>query len=76
MREEFNPFIKSCGTWTVPAAETKSIGLQADAPEPCFFTRHLDYFILTRQFASIYQDLVPSRQFYRDTKPSSIDRSR
>jgi hypothetical protein len=31
MREEFNPLIKSCGTLTVPAAETKSIGLQADA---------------------------------------------
>jgi hypothetical protein len=31
MREEFNPLVKSCGTWTVPAAETKSIGLQADA---------------------------------------------
>ena len=31
MREKFNPLIKSCGTRTVPAAETKSIGLQADA---------------------------------------------
>jgi hypothetical protein len=31
MREEFNLLIKSCTTWTVPAAETKSIGLQADA---------------------------------------------
>jgi hypothetical protein len=31
MREEFNQLIKSCGTWTDPAAETKSIGLQADA---------------------------------------------
>jgi hypothetical protein len=31
MIEEFNPFIKSCGTRTDPAAETKSIGLQADA---------------------------------------------
>jgi hypothetical protein len=31
MREEFNLLIKSCGTWTVPAAETMSIGLQADA---------------------------------------------
>jgi hypothetical protein len=36
MREEFNPLIKSCGIWTVPAAETKSIGLQADALVPCF----------------------------------------
>jgi hypothetical protein len=31
MREKFNQLIKSCGTRTVPAAETKSIGLQADA---------------------------------------------
>jgi hypothetical protein len=31
MREEFNLLIKSCGTRTVPAAETESIGLQADA---------------------------------------------
>jgi hypothetical protein len=31
MREEFNRLIKSCGTRTDPAAETKSIGLQADA---------------------------------------------
>jgi hypothetical protein len=31
MREEFNPLIKFCGTRTVPAAETKSMGLQADA---------------------------------------------
>jgi hypothetical protein len=31
MREEFTQLIKSCGTWTVPAAETESIGLQADA---------------------------------------------
>jgi hypothetical protein len=30
MREEFNPLIKSCVTLTVPAAETKSIGLAAD----------------------------------------------
>ena len=31
MREDFDPLIKSCGTLTDPAAETKSIGLQADA---------------------------------------------
>jgi len=31
MREEFNLLIKSCCTRTVPAAKTKSIGLQADA---------------------------------------------
>jgi hypothetical protein len=31
MREKFNLLIKSCGTQTVPAAETKSIGLAANA---------------------------------------------
>jgi hypothetical protein len=31
MGEEFAPLIKSCCTRTDPAAETKSIGLQADA---------------------------------------------
>jgi hypothetical protein len=36
MREEFNPLIKSCATRTVPAAKTKSIGLQADALVPYF----------------------------------------
>ena len=31
MRVSINPLIKSCATQTVPAAETKSIGLRADA---------------------------------------------
>jgi hypothetical protein len=31
MKEEFKRLIKSCVTRTVPAAETKSMGLQADA---------------------------------------------
>jgi hypothetical protein len=31
MGERFNLLIKSCATRTVPATETKSIGLQADA---------------------------------------------
>jgi hypothetical protein len=31
MREAFNLLIKFCGTVTVPAPETESIGLQADA---------------------------------------------
>jgi hypothetical protein len=47
MREEFNPLIKSCGTRTVPAAETKSIGLQADARVVMIFARHQDNFIVT-----------------------------
>jgi hypothetical protein len=31
MRVNINPLIKFCVTQTIPAAETKSIGLQADA---------------------------------------------
>jgi hypothetical protein len=31
MGEEFNKLIKICATKTIPAAETESIGLQADA---------------------------------------------
>jgi hypothetical protein len=47
MKEEFNPLIKSCATWTVPAAETESIGLQADARVVVVFARHPDNFIMT-----------------------------
>ena len=47
MREEFNPLIKTCATWTDPAAETKSIGLQADAQVVMVFARHLDNFFVT-----------------------------
>jgi hypothetical protein len=36
MRVDIDPLIKSCGTTTNPAAETKSIGLPADALAPCF----------------------------------------
>jgi hypothetical protein len=36
MKEEFNPLIEICCTLTVPAAETKSIGLPADALVPSF----------------------------------------
>jgi hypothetical protein len=66
MREEFNPLIKFCGIRTVPAAKTKSIGLQADARVVMVFARHLDNFIVTRQLSSIYLDLVPSRQLHCD----------
>ena len=47
MREEFNPLIKSCGTLTDPAAETKSIGLQVDAQVVMVFARHPDNFTVT-----------------------------
>jgi hypothetical protein len=47
MREEFNLLIKSCGTRTDPAAETASIGLQANARVVMVFAHHLDNFIVT-----------------------------
>jgi hypothetical protein len=47
MGEKSNPLIKSCGNWTVPAAKTKSIGLQAEARVVMVFARHLDNFIVT-----------------------------
>jgi len=36
MRVNINPLIKFCCTRTDPAAETKSMGLSADALVPCF----------------------------------------
>jgi len=36
MRVNINSLIKSCSSRTDPAAETKSIGLPADALAPCF----------------------------------------
>jgi len=47
MGEEFNKLIKICAIRTVFAAETKSIGLQADARVVMVFARHLDKFIVT-----------------------------
>jgi len=47
MRANSFQLIKSCDTQTVPAAETKSMGLQADARVVMVFARHLDNFIVT-----------------------------
>jgi hypothetical protein len=47
MRKEFISLIKSCGTRTVPATGTKSMGLPADARVVMVFARHLDNFIVT-----------------------------
>jgi hypothetical protein len=40
---------------TNPAAETKSIGLLANALLSWFLHRHLDNFIMTRQILPIYR---------------------
>ena len=53
---------------TNPATETKSTRAAGRRAGALFFARHLDYFIMTRQLSSTYQDLVPSRQFHRDSR--------
>ena len=73
MREEFKLLIKSCGTRTVPATKTKSIGLQADARVVMVFARHLDNFIVTKRYCSL-TGTTPSGHFYLDTKLPSIYR--
>jgi hypothetical protein len=40
-------------------SDNRAAGRRAGA---LFFARHLDYFIMTRNFTAIYRDLVPSRQ--------------
>jgi hypothetical protein len=47
MRVKLLQLIKFCGTLTVPAAETKSVGLRADARVVMVFARHLESFIVT-----------------------------
>ena len=39
------------------------VGLPAIALAPCFFARHLDSFIVTRNFSAIYLDLLPFNGF-------------
>jgi hypothetical protein len=56
MRVNINPLIKSCGTRTVPVAETKSIGLPADALVSWFLQCHLDSFAVTGQLLPTYRD--------------------
>jgi|WetSurMetagenome_2_1015567.scaffolds.fasta_scaffold39017_1 hypothetical protein len=73
MREEFDLLIISCGTWTDPAAETTSIGLQADARVVMVFARRQDNFIVTRKYYPLIVT-TPSGQFNRETKCSSIYR--
>jgi len=72
MREKFNLLIKSSCTLTDPAAETKSIGLAADARVSWFLRTHLDSFIMTRQVSSTYRDLVPPRQIVVTSDFSTI----
>jgi hypothetical protein len=59
------------GQFRLPGQHHRAAGRRAGA---LFFACHRDYFIMTRNFAFIYQDLVPSRQFHRDTKLTTIYR--
>jgi hypothetical protein len=61
IRVNINPLIKSCGTRTDPAAETKSIELPADAQLSWFLQGYLDNFIVTGQYMPIYRDLKKLR---------------
>jgi hypothetical protein len=58
MRFNLFQLIKLCGTRTVPAAETKSMGLQADARVVMVFARHRDNFIVTGQILPTYRDFA------------------
>jgi hypothetical protein len=62
MRLNSVQLIKFCGTRTNPAADTKSIGLLADARVSWFLQIYQDSFIVTRQLSPVYRDLVHSRQ--------------
>jgi len=62
MRVKLSQLIKICGTLTDPGADTKSIGLWADAHISWFLQTHLDSFIVTRQLSPIYRDLLTTRQ--------------
>jgi hypothetical protein len=62
--------IKSCGTETHPAAETKSIGLPADVQLSWFLQSHLDSFIETRD-SQLLTGIRPSGQLCLDQKTPS-----
>jgi hypothetical protein len=73
MRVKSSQLIKSCGTRTDLAAETRSIGLPVDAQLSWFLQRHLDSFIVTGQLRTIYRDsavkTVPARR--ENPRPST-----
>ena len=57
---------------TDPATETKSIGLLAAAQLSWFLQRHLDNFILTGQFAAVYQDSANWTTLSRHGNPAHL----
>jgi hypothetical protein len=73
MRANSFQLIKFCGTRTDPAAETKSIGLQADAQLSWFLHASLTTLSWHDKSCPLI-GTTPSGQFYRDKKLSSIYR--
>ena len=62
MREKFKSSINfgTTGQFHLPGQHLCLAGRRAGA---LFFALHRDYFIVTRNFMSIYLDLVPNRSF-------------
>jgi hypothetical protein len=62
MREKFESSINfsTTGQFHLPGQHLWLAGRRAGA---LFFARHRDYFVVTRNFTSIYRDLVPFRSF-------------
>jgi hypothetical protein len=62
MREKFKSSIifGTTGQFHLPGQHLWLAGRRAGA---LFFARHLDCFIMTRNYSATYRDLVPSRQF-------------
>jgi len=58
MRVKINQLIKSCCIRAVPASETKSIGLQADARVVVAFASPSGQFYLDKNPSSIYRDFA------------------
>ena len=63
MRENPQPFINLCAPrlFRLPGQSLRrAAGHRAGA---LFFARHLDYLVMTRNFAAIYRDWVPFNSF-------------
>jgi hypothetical protein len=73
MREKFNLLIKFCVTRTVPAAETKSIGLQADTRVVMVFATPSGQFHRDTKHSSTYRDFAKTHA-NPDTDGNSLNR--
>jgi hypothetical protein len=56
MQLNINSLTKYCANWTDPAAETKSIGLPANAQLAAFFAVPLIKYTLTRNLLTVNPD--------------------